>query len=152
MRCLLLSLFIAALALSAPARIEAQAAQTQAAPQVPLPVAILAMVRTTLLALDHANRTGNYTVLRDLAGPQFHDANTSARLAQMFGALPSQGVDLLPVAISEPVFTQAPSITAEGRLRIVGRFEIAPRPINFDIAYEPVAGAWRIFQLNVTPG
>src|SRR5262249_31522767 len=53
-----------------PAQAPAQAQPAQA----PRPAQIdrngvLILVRSTLLALDHANKTGNYTVLRDLAAP-----------------------------------------------------------------------------------
>ena len=43
---------------------------------------MLILVRTTLLALDQANKTGNYTVLRDLAAPGFQ-VDTAARLAEI---------------------------------------------------------------------
>jgi hypothetical protein len=35
---------------------------------------VLILVRSTPLALDQANQTGNYTVLRDLGSPQFQPA------------------------------------------------------------------------------
>jgi hypothetical protein len=55
-------------------------------PQAPKPAQIdrngvLILIRETLLALDQANKTGNYTVLRDLGAPEFQN-NTAARLAE----------------------------------------------------------------------
>jgi hypothetical protein len=49
-------------------------AQTPA--QVPKPAQIdrngvLILIRSSLLALDQANKTGNYTVLRDIGAPAF---------------------------------------------------------------------------------
>ena len=32
---------------------------------------VLMLIRSSLLALDHANKTGNYTVLRDIGAPGF---------------------------------------------------------------------------------
>jgi hypothetical protein len=43
---------------------------------------VLILIRQTLLALDQANKTGNYTVLRDLGSPDFQ-ANTAAGLAEI---------------------------------------------------------------------
>jgi hypothetical protein len=59
-----------------------------AAPAAPQPAQIdrngvLILIRSTVLALDQANKTGNYTVLRDLGAPGF-PANTAARLAEIF--------------------------------------------------------------------
>jgi hypothetical protein len=50
----------------------AQVPAPAAAPQQQLPVPLeqaLYLIRSTLLTLNDANRTGNYTVLRDLASP-----------------------------------------------------------------------------------
>ena len=44
---------------------------------------VLMLVRSTILALDQANKTGNYTVLRDLGAPGFQ-VNTAAKLAEIF--------------------------------------------------------------------
>jgi hypothetical protein len=43
---------------------------------------VLILIRSTILALDQANKTGNYTVLRDLGAPGFQ-ANTAARLPRV---------------------------------------------------------------------
>jgi hypothetical protein len=46
-----------------------------------LPVSVeqaLYLIRSTLLTLNDANRSGNYTVLRDLATPDFQARNTAA--------------------------------------------------------------------------
>ena len=62
----------------------------------------LILIRSTLIALDHANRTGNYTVLRDLGAPGFQTANTAARLSEIFANLRAQNADLSGVAVIEP--------------------------------------------------
>src|SRR5262249_54607445 len=54
---------------------------------------VLILIRTALLALDQANKTGNYTVLRDLGAPDFQ-ANTAARLAEIFAQQRRDNVDL----------------------------------------------------------
>lgn len=57
--------------------VSAQAAtKAEQAAAAPKPASIdrngvLILIRSTLLALDHANKTGNYTVLRDLGAPGF---------------------------------------------------------------------------------
>jgi hypothetical protein len=45
---------------------------------------VLILVRSALLALDQANKTGNYTVLRDLGAPAFKSTQrrTLARYSQ----------------------------------------------------------------------
>ena len=129
----------------------AQARPGAPAPTTPSAVAVLAMVRSTLLAIDHGNRTGNYTVVRDLAGPQFREANSAARLAQIFGPVVLQGVDLLAVAVAEPVYSRPARIDDKGMLHVVGIFRIPPRAVSFEILFEPVGGQWRLFAVGLLP-
>src|SRR5690348_17246315 len=58
----------------------------QPAPSVD-PGQALYLVRSTLLTLNDANRSGNYTVLRDLAAPDFQARNSAADLASSFADL-----------------------------------------------------------------
>jgi hypothetical protein len=106
------------------------------------------LVRSALIALDHANRTGNYAVLRELGGPGLQ-RHSSAQLSNAFANLRNQQVDLLPVAIVTPQLTQPPSVSPEGLLQLTGFFPTQPRHIQFEIAYQPVSGQWRLFGLNV---
>lgn len=112
---------------------------------------VLVMIRSTLLTLNDALRTGNYTVLRDLAAPSFRERNTAGRLHQIFSSLSTRGIDLSAAAILAPKFPQAPSIDENKRLRISGYFPGDPVQINFDMSFEVVAGQWRLFGLSVNP-
>ena len=63
-----------------PTSAPAQPRQPAATPQK-LPVSVeqaLYLIRSTLLTLNDANRSGNYTVLRDLAAPGFQARNSAA--------------------------------------------------------------------------
>src|SRR5260370_41148825 len=59
---------------------------------------VLILIRSTLLALDQANKTGNYTVLRDLGSPGFQ-TNTAARLAEIFASQRKDNIDLSGVVV-----------------------------------------------------
>lgn len=115
---------------------------------VPKPEVLLLLVRSALIALDHANRTGNYTVLRELGGPGLQQ-NSSAQLSNAFASLRAQNVDLLPVAVVTPQLTKTPSVSAEGLLELFGLFPMQPRPVEFHIVYQPVNGQWKLFGLTV---
>src|SRR5262245_2055988 len=94
------------------------APKQQSQPQAPKPAQIdrngvLILIRETLLALDQANKTGNYTVLRDLGSPEFQ-ANTAARLAEIFAQQRKDNIDLSGVAVIDPQLTLLPQIEANG--------------------------------------
>ena len=113
----------------------------------------LYLVRSTLLTLNDANRSGNYTVLRDLAAPEFQARNTAADLAQSFADLRHRNFDLFGAALLDPEFTSTPALEKNGRLHIAGFFPTRPQRITFDLLFEAVNGQWRLFGISVaTPG
>ena len=127
-------------------------AQKNAQPQPALPVTVeqaLYLIRSTLLTLNDANRTGNYTVLRDLASPDFQAKNTAADLAQIFTDLRRRNFDLFAVALAAPQLTSAPHLDANKMLRLTGVFPTRPLQINFDLLFQNVGGQWRLFGIAV---
>src|SRR5262245_11625913 len=89
-----------------------------AQPQVAMPGVdkIVLLVRSTLLTLNDALQTGNYTVLRDVGAPAFREANTAAKLSQIFAPLAAQGVDLFAVTVLAPQLTEAPTIEPQRQM------------------------------------
>lgn len=112
---------------------------------------MLILIRESLLALDHANKTGNYTVLRDLGAPAFQ-ANTAARLSEIFAKQRNDNIDLSGVAVIDPQLTLLPQIEANGLLHMTGFFPSVPTQVNFDLAYAAVNGQWRLFGISVALG
>ena len=124
--------------------------------QAPRPAQIdrngtLTLIRATLLALDDANKTGNYTVMRDLGSPGFA-ANSAATLAEIFAKLRKDGLDLSAVAVLEPQLTVLPQVEANGMMRMAGFFPSVARQVNFELAFAPVSGQWKLFAISVALG
>jgi hypothetical protein len=131
--------------------------QGQAAPNTPLaqlpalPDAfkLNLLIRSSIIALNQANQTGNYTVLQDLGAPAFRASNNSVRLAQIFSALRQRQLDLSPVLFFTPKLVAEPQINANGLLRLVGFFPTAPERVNFELIYQQIDGQWRLFGIGV---
>jgi hypothetical protein len=132
---------------------QAPAAQPVAGLPAGMPNAetLIVMLRTTLLALDHANQTGNYTVFRDMAAPGFQTSNTAAKLGDVFRQHREQRVDMSPVALVTPQLVAGPVFDQNGMLRMAGVFPMQPVQINFDIIYQQVDGRFRVFGITATP-
>jgi hypothetical protein len=107
------------------------------------------MIRTTIVALNQANQTGNYSVLRDLGAPGFQAANTPTRLAEAFNQLRNRSFDLSPVLFFDPKLIRPPAIQPNGLLRLSGFFPTAPQQVDFDLAFQLVEGNWRLFAIAV---
>ena len=147
---------LAALFVAAPPLAFAQAPKPPAQAAAPQPAQIdrngvLILIRSTILALDQANKTGNYTVLRDLGAPGFQ-ANSAARLAEIFATQRRDNLDLSGVAVIDPQLTLLPQIETNGMMRMAGFFPSVPQQVNFEMLFAPVNGQWRLFGLSVNIG
>ena len=112
---------------------------------------VLMLIRSTLLALDHADRTGNYTVLRDLGAPGFQ-TNTAAKLAEIFAKQRGDKLDLSGVAVIDPQLSLLPQIEPNGMLHMAGFFPSVPSQVNFELLFAPVEGQWRVFGVSLSVG
>ena len=119
---------------------------------VPPELQLTIMIRTTLIAYNHANQTGNYSVLRDLGSPSFQQANTQARLAEIFRDERMRNVDLSAVVVLQPKLLQPAAIDKDGRLVLIGLFDSKPEQVRFTIAFEPAGRLWRLYALGVKTG
>jgi len=124
----------------------------QILPKVPTAPAVLALVRTTLIGVDHGNKTGNYTVLRDMGAPSFREANAASKLSVVFSGLVEQRVDMLPVLVVTPAYREPARLTAKRMLYIAGRFDIQPKPVSFELLFEVNRGEWRLYGVSIVPG
>ena len=109
---------------------------------------VLILVRSAMLALDQANKTGNYTVLRDLGAPGFQK-NSAAQLGEIFASQRNDQLDLGGLAVLEPQLTMLPQIEPSGMLHMAGFFPSVPTQVNFELLYAPVDRQWRLFGISV---
>jgi hypothetical protein len=119
-------------------------------PSVPPPEVLLMLMRTTLVALNQANFTGNYTVLHGLASPALQARNSPAQLGIAFTELRNLNLDLSPVLVLSPELSETPTISPEGVLRLAGHFPTRPLEVRFLMQFAPVDGRWRIDGLSVS--
>ena len=124
-------------------------APAQPAIAMPAPDEMLGLIRTTIIALNQANQTGNYTVLRDLAAPDFRNANDASRLGIIFQVLREQSIDLSPLLQISPEVSETPAISGQGLLRLAGFFPTQPLRVNFDMSFQLVEGHWRPYTISV---
>jgi hypothetical protein len=125
-------------------------AATPAQPSLPVRLEqALYLIRSTLLTLNDANRTGNYTVLRDIAAPSFQATNSAADLSMAFAELRRRKLDLYAVAVIAPQLTALPVRNAHDQLRLTGYFPTQPQQIKFDLTFENGGGQWRLFNMSV---
>ena len=111
---------------------------------------LLALIRSTMAALHHANTTKNYTVLRDMTAPSLRKNITPETLLKAFKGLREQSADLSQTLVLTPEVSEPPAIDEAGQLRLSGRFPTKPLTTQFEIAFKRVENAWLISDLSVT--
>jgi hypothetical protein len=51
--------------------------------------------------------------------------------------------------VIDPKLARAAFVNDQGMLRITGFFLTKPEQVNFDLAFQPVDGQWRLFGISV---
>lgn len=125
----------------------ARPAQAPSAAPVPDRLTVLKLLWGTMAAVDQANRTGNYSVLRDLGSATFQAGSNPTTLAAAFAPLRAQSIDLADTLLATPTWIQAPAVQA-GQLRMSGSFPIRTAPVLFEAAFI-WEGGWRLHGLAV---
>ncbi|WP_422029873.1 hypothetical protein [Roseovarius sp.] len=107
------------------------------------------LVWSTLIAVDHANRTGNYAVLRDLGAPDFRNANDPAKLAAIFASIRERDLGLERVVLANPVYAEEPGLTDTGLFEVKGSFPARPEGVSFELYFQHVEGDWKLYGLGI---
>jgi hypothetical protein len=110
---------------------------------------LIILIANTIIAVSQANLTGNYSVLRDLGAPDFQKANSLQRLAAIFADLRGRSLNFGPVVLFRPKLVRPAAIDEAGLLRMTGFYDTQPLQVHFDLAFQPVAGSWRLFEISV---
>jgi hypothetical protein len=111
------------------------------------------MIRNAVIALNQANLTGNYSVLRDMGTPNFQISNSSARLAEAFTSLRVRRIDISPIMFFNPKLATTPAVQDGRLLRVTGVFPTTPEQVNFDLAFQLFGEQWLLaaIAVSVTP-
>jgi hypothetical protein len=122
----------------------------QKKPRLPDDYTLNMMIRSTIIAVNQANKSGNYSVLRDLGSPAFQRANSVAKLAEIFAAQRNAKLDFSPVLFFKPNLVAKPEVDTNGILRLTGFFPTQPVIISFDLAFEWVDNEWQHTGVSVS--
>ncbi|QFT79234.1 hypothetical protein FIU89_01325 [Roseovarius sp. THAF27] len=109
----------------------------------------VALIRDIMTAVNHGNWTGNYTVLRDYAAPEFSAANDPTRLAGLFTPVREAGLDMLPVLVTEPEILQAKIAAGGQQMRLTGYFPTRPQHFSFDMVLVNEGRRWVLLDISV---
>ena len=107
-------------------------------------VVLTVIIKDAIIALHHANMTGNYSVLRDMGTPVFRENFDQTALAGAFANLRARKIDLSPAYYLSPNLTKTPELNKDSELVLVGFFPTQPMQIQFELRFMQLDGKWRL--------
>ena len=149
--------FLSLVAIATPANAQQAQAMTpsvQPPPSMrptPSTLELSKLIWSTVAAVDHANRSGNYSVLRDISSQGFQVNNNAAQLAQVFAGLRALDIDLSNALLVPPTYNTAPQMVREDVFRVQGVFQLRPISIGFDLYFQWEQGRWKLFGIDLQP-
>lgn len=147
---LALAFALTVLGIAAPAHAQSVAgARLNTPAQIPDETGRAKLIWATMLAIDDANLSGNYSVLRDTSAPDFQQNNDPAKLAQIFAGVRAAHLDLSNTLLLEPTYSGPPEFDRSGLMRLRGAFGLRPVAILFDLGYQWVDGRWRLYAVSI---
>ncbi len=151
------AIFLSLAALTGVAAFTPSAASAQAAPPppsiapVPTELEMAKLIWSTMVAVEQANLSGNYSVLRDMAAPSFQQVNDPARLAQIFASIRASRIDLSNTLLLAPTYVGTPQQIDNGAFQVRGYFGLRPTAVGFELYYQWVNGRWRLYGIGLEP-
>ena len=124
----------------------------QAQNKVPSERTLEVLVKTSLLSFNDANVTGNYAVLHEKLSKPFRQEFPPEKLKEAFKEFIEKNIDIELIAALKPIYEPASSIDSEGKLLVKGYFPTEPIRVNFNLAFIPSDGEWKLIRLNVKLG
>lgn len=115
-------------------------------------ILVHSLIKSSILSLNQANQTGNYSVLRELGSPEFQANNTNEDLALIFKEIRETGLDFAAIVEYNPIFDIEPTLDDQNNLRVMGYFSTFPK-IEFDLGYQLVNGRFvvDVFTVGIVP-
>ncbi|MBL8665457.1 MAG: hypothetical protein JNM29_21665 [Candidatus Odyssella sp.] len=121
----------------------------QPGPGIPRDDILDVMVRRALLTFNDANISGNYNILSTFLHPDFRQQVPPARFAEIFKAFRDNKIDIAPLLAHKTVYSESPSIDADGLLHAKGQLETRPWRTTFDLAWRRQGDRWWLWKINV---
>ena len=107
------------------------------------------IIKDTIIALHHANMTGNYSVLRDMGTPILRENFDQTALAAAFANLRARKIDLSPAYFLSPNLTKTPELNKDNELVVTAFLPTQPLRIQFELRFMQLDGRWRLSGIGV---
>jgi len=116
---------------------------------VPSSAAQEILIKTSLLTLNDAIVSGNYTVLHSKLAKPFREQFDPDRLKQAFKSFADQKIDMAAISAAPPVASGDAQIDDRGALLLRGRFDVGRNRLLYELDFLLSEGEWKPLGLHV---
>lgn len=107
---------------------------------------------STIFNIEASYAMQDYEILWHTISPRLQSEMDKQTLKTGLAGLHKQGLPLKQTLGRIPVFELEPHLIKDGRLRLRGYFDLAPRNVRFDLLYAHHNGLWRLDAIAFAPG
>ena len=117
----------------------------------PLPTERLAvsLIYQTIITINNASQSRNYSVLRALSAPEFQTKYSLKELHDTLDGLQANKIDLKEMTLFDPVIEKKQILRSEKIFRLKGYMPTAPIRMRFEFQYQYVKRKWRLFAMSL---
>lgn len=108
------------------------------------------LVKTTLLTLNDANLTGDYSVLHDKLSKPFRDQFDVQKLKDIFKDFVDKHIDMSVVAIKSAIPDADGVIDKDHILQLSGSFDTKPKAVKYKLSYSVSENLWKPIGIHVS--
>ena len=119
-------------------------------PQVSFQATHVMIVRSMIIALNHANLTDDYSVLRKLGTSEFARVNREEKLSNSFREFRLKKIDLVKCSVLTPVFITSPLVDRNRILTLNGYFLDDNVKLNFSILVKVLERQFKLSAFSVS--
>jgi hypothetical protein len=116
---------------------------------LPSPLTQEVLIKASLLTLNDAIVTDNFTVLHARMSKPFRDQFPPDRLRGIFKSFVEGHAEFDLIVAKPPIAAAESKIDSEGVLRLNGYFDTTPRQVKYNLGYIRSEGEWKLSALNV---
>jgi len=110
------------------------------------------LLRSTLIAINQANLTGDYSVLHAIIEPERGRVLSREALAEILKPWREPSRDFGFAAIADAELRHPPSLDSEGRLNLVGTVPTPSFTLAFDLGFVRSDGRWKLVRFVLGDG
>ena len=125
------------------------ASTAEAQNKVPSDRVLEALVKVSLLTLNDANVTGNYSVLHAKLSKPFREQFSPEKLKETFREFSRKNADYDIIAAMTPAYDPKPVVDEDGKLVVKGTFPTEPSRLFFELDFIPSDGEWKLIRIHV---